>query len=94
MRPVKPPAEAKPAARGAVNAADAAACANCHAMDKLLANSRPGYRHFELVHGVVTERKLPCIACHGEMAPFRADSHKIDRVAQVQTCAVCHMGSQ
>jgi flavocytochrome c len=94
MRPVTPPAEAKPAARGAVSAADGDSCAKCHAMNKLLASSRPGYRHFELVHGAVMERKLPCVACHSEMAPFRADSHKIDRVAQVQTCAVCHMGSQ
>jgi flavocytochrome c len=94
MRIGNPPPETAQPIRAPVRAEDAAACLRCHAMPKLLATSRPGYRHFELVHQAVTERKLPCVACHAEMAPFRAGSHQIDRVAQVQTCAVCHLGKE
>ena len=78
----------------APKAADGAACLACHAIPKLLATERPGFRHFELVHGVVTERALPCLACHAEMSPFRTSAHKIDRTAQVRTCATCHMGRE
>lgn len=95
--PVAPNTQSDPPAKSSTSpskAADGAACLACHAMPKLLATERPGFRHFELVHGVVTERALPCLACHSEMTPFRAAAHKIDRLAQVHTCAVCHMGRE
>jgi len=95
--PMAPNTQSDPPAKSGTSpskAADGAACLACHAMPKLLATERPGFRHFELVHGVVAERDLPCLACHSEMTPFRAAAHKIDRLAQVRTCAVCHMGRE
>ncbi|MDZ7639396.1 MAG: FAD-dependent oxidoreductase [Bryobacterales bacterium] len=89
-----PSAAAKDAPSKEAVSAAGGACTTCHQMPKLLAAARPGFRHFELVHGVVMERKLPCAACHSEMTPFRAEAHKIDRVAQMRNCAVCHMGRE
>ncbi len=71
---------------------DDSQCHTCHNLEKLLASPRPGYQHFELVHGVVRDRNLRCIACHGEQSPFRADAHRIHRAAQMENCAFCHLG--
>ncbi len=67
-------------------------CRSCHNLDNLLAAPRKGYQHFELVHQVVRERMLSCVACHGEQSPFRADAHRIHRMAQTENCAFCHLG--
>lgn len=83
--PVPSMATPKPAA------GPAARCATCHPMEKLLAAPRKGYWHFERVHRAVAERHLPCANCHAEMSPFRAASHRIDRLAQITTCGVCHL---
>jgi uncharacterized protein len=71
---------------------DDSQCQTCHKLEKLLATPRPGYQHFELVHGAVRERNLRCIVCHAEQSPFRAQSHRIHRMAQTQNCALCHLG--
>lgn len=80
-----------PATRSSTNSGPAANCPTCHRMQNLLAAARKGYWHFERVHRVVEERKLPCLQCHAEMSPFRAASHKIDRLAQLNTCGFCHL---
>jgi hypothetical protein len=76
--PVSPPAPAAP-------------CVACHQMDSLLATPRKGFWHFERVHRRVAETKLECVACHAEMTPFRPERHRIDRVAQIDTCRHCHL---
>jgi predicted oxidoreductase len=83
---VGPTTPAPPAAPG-----PAVPCASCHAMDGLLARPRPGYWHFERVHDRVRASKKDCVACHVEMSPFQPGRHRIDRVAQIETCARCHL---
>jgi predicted oxidoreductase len=70
-----------------------AVCSSCHSLPKLLRSPRPGFYHFERAHAVVVERSLSCLTCHAEMTPFRTGHHKIDRSAQIDTCAVCHLSA-
>jgi hypothetical protein len=63
-------------------------------MPALTATSRPGYWHFERVHREVLDRAWPCTRCHKELSPFRAAGHTIDRIAQIDTCATCHVAPQ
>lgn len=70
------------------------ACTTCHSIDQLLASPRKGFWHFERVHTRVNESKQACVECHAEMSPFRAGEHKFDRVAQIDTCAYCHVPRQ
>ena len=70
-------------------------CMSCHALPALVAESRPGYWHFEKVHRVVLERMFSCNACHSEItgpADPPATMHRIDRANQMLTCATCHKG--
>lgn len=71
----------------------AATCNTCHDIAKLTATPRPGYWHFERSHKLVLSRKLNCVGCHAEMAPFRAASHKIDLQLQTSVCQHCHMST-
>ncbi|MCC7235826.1 MAG: FAD-dependent oxidoreductase [Bryobacterales bacterium] len=75
----------------AVNPAQAAACKSCHNLPAMIAQGRPGYWHFEQVHRLVASRDLNCTGCHAEMAPFRADSHRIDPQLQTSICQHCHV---
>jgi succinate dehydrogenase/fumarate reductase flavoprotein subunit len=68
-----------------------APCAACHQMNALLATPRAGFWHFERVHRRVAESQLECVACHAEMTPFRPERHRIDRVAQIDSCRHCHL---
>lgn len=68
-----------------------APCISCHAIDRLIATPRPGYWHFERVHRIVGESKMTCITCHADMSPFRGAAHRIDRVAQIDSCTHCHL---
>lgn len=69
----------------------AATCNGCHDVSKLVEAKRDGYWHFEQAHKLVLSRKWNCLGCHGEMAPFRAASHKIDRQVQTAVCQHCHI---
>ena len=69
-------------------------CESCHDVQALLATTRRGYEHFEKVHRVVVERRLACQDCHASMQPFREDSHVVDRVAQIEACASCHLARE
>ena len=71
--------------------APAVPCATCHQMEALLAKPRAGFWHFERVHRRVAESQLECVACHAEMTPFRPARHRIDRVAQIDSCSYCHL---
>lgn len=68
-----------------------ARCTTCHAIDRLIAAPRKGYWHFERVHRIVSESTMTCVTCHAEMSPFLPAAHKIDRVAQIDSCTHCHL---
>jgi len=66
-------------------------CTTCHEIKALIALRRPGYWHFERVHGLVIERKFDCLTCHkGISASFDPQTHKIDRMLQSNICSTCH----
>lgn len=75
----------------ATNAKFGTVCRGCHDMTKLVAANRSGYWHFEQVHKLVAERKWNCVGCHGEMMPYKAATHKIDRQVQTAVCQHCHI---
>ncbi|MCH7592152.1 MAG: FAD-binding protein, partial [Planctomycetes bacterium] len=58
---------------------DVDSCTSCHDMKSLLAEPRPGYWHFEKVHGAALVRQSACRQCHPELAPYQIDSHHVDR---------------
>lgn len=92
------PAPAKPApptrtirtAPPAASAKLAATCRGCHDLAKLVAAKQQGRWHFEHSHKLVLSRQWNCTGCHGEMAPFRPESHRIDRELQTAVCQHCH----
>ena len=63
--------------------ADSAQCTKCHDLEALVPAERPGYLHFELVHGVVLEQKAECVQCHGELFPYREDRHRTSPIRKV-----------
>ena len=70
-------------------------CLKCHELPKLLAESRPGYWHFEKVHRVVVAKNFECTKCHTELTPtYLPETHKINRLVQVQVCVTCHQGEE
>jgi flavocytochrome c len=66
-------------------------CQKCHDIEALVAKSRSGYWHFERSHRVVAARKYDCRQCHAELASSGPESHRINRLTQVDTCAFCHV---
>jgi uncharacterized protein len=98
LRDLKIPAEATSSTarldeRGTVAAPqlDSSVCNSCHNLKSLVNNERPGYWHFEHVHRVVIERRSECIQCHAKMGPPGGAGHRIDRLAQIDSCAYCHV---
>ena len=69
-------------------------CLRCHNLPSLIAESRPGYWHFQQSHRVVQERKLSCSECHTELASFPPEEHKIDKLVEVGSCNTCHSHAQ
>jgi predicted oxidoreductase len=61
---------------------------------QLVAQSRPGYLHFEKAHGVVLERNYDCARCHHETSPLALTEEQLDRRALIQACPVCHGGAK
>ena len=59
-----------------------------------IADSRPGYWHFEKVHAKVLEQKLDCRQCHGELSPYREDDHRINPRVLTAACMRCHTGRE
>jgi succinate dehydrogenase/fumarate reductase flavoprotein subunit len=84
-RPVTTPAAGKAALAGS--------CKICHDIPAMVATPRAGYWHFERSHTLVTKRGLNCMSCHVEMAPYRQETHRIDRALQTSACAQCHMNT-
>ena len=69
-------------------------CVDCHDVTDLLANSRPGYWHFEQSHRIVQERGTVCLQCHAELAPYRETHHKMNPKALTATCVRCHVAQE
>ncbi len=67
------------------------ACEGCHDLRALTARPRAGYWHFERVHRAVLDRGWTCTQCHGDLVPFNAATHRVDRLAQIDTCVACHV---
>ncbi len=70
--------------------ANTQACLKCHPLPALMSATRPGYRHFKLVHHLVLERQQRCGTCHPEFLPVGMQSHQFDRLTQLQNCVLCH----
>jgi len=56
----------------------------------LLARSRDGYWHFEMVHKTVVERRYECTLCHSAELPPAPLTTRRQRDAQTQVCTNCH----
>ncbi len=85
---------ARPAAPAAAKSAPypgTAYCQSCHALQVAIAKPRPGYSHFEKVHREVLSRKYECVQCHAELGRYKPYVHRIDRIAQIDTCRFCHV---
>ncbi len=74
--------------------ADVIGCSTCHDMESLLAEPRPGYWHFEKVHGKILERRIDCRQCHPELAPYRLEGHHINHQALAASCVRCHVAQE
>lgn len=74
----------------AANPKLASTCTGCHNLAGQVEAKRNGYWHFEHLHKLVLSRKLNCAGCHAEMAPFKAESHRMDRQLQTTVCQHCH----
>jgi predicted oxidoreductase len=59
---------------------------------QLITKPRPGYHHFEKVHGVVLDRGYDCARCHGSASPLALTETQLDRRALIQACPNCHGG--
>ena len=57
---------------------------------QLIAQPRPGYMHFEKVHGVVLDRNYDCARCHREPSPLALNAEQLDRHGLIQACVICH----
>ena len=77
-----------------IDSVDVQRCADCHDVAGDIADSRPGYWHFEKVHAKVLEQKLDCRQCHGELSPYREDDHRINPRVLTAACMRCHTGRE
>jgi flavocytochrome c len=66
-------------------------CLSCHDVATEVTKHAPGSAHFEAAHRVVLERNYQCVACHYIPMPFDAETHRIDPVAQIENCKMCHV---
>lgn len=81
----------QPVQTTAGNGASQSSCSQCHDIEAAVGKPRNGYWHFESAHRVALERKYDCLQCHAEITPYERDSHRINRLAQINTCAFCHV---
>lgn len=88
-----PSARPIPSPETAVVEGTAPSCMSCHDLPTQVHAARPGFWHFEKVHGVVLERQYDCMKCHAELGPSRIpETHHIDRISLVRACPTCHSG--
>lgn len=65
-------------------------CLSCHPLAADVKRNRPGFWHFEQSHAKVLDRRYACAKCHSDMAPYGAERHRLNRMALIQQCAICH----
>ena len=65
-------------------------CLKCHDVAKEIRQQRPGYWHYEQSHAKALSRQYPCSSCHGDLFPYRARAHRLDRASIVASCRACH----
>jgi flavocytochrome c len=65
-------------------------CVKCHDVRKDVTRRRAGYWHFEQSHTKALARAYACSSCHGDLFPYRASAHRLDRTAAVTYCRACH----
>lgn len=75
-------------------AAQTASCKSCHDMSELSSPPKDGYWHFSQVHRVTTDQGLDCRHCHGEMAPYREENHRMNRQTLTASCVRCHVAQE
>jgi predicted oxidoreductase len=68
----------------------AAECLRCHDVGKDVARQRAGYWHYEQSHTMVLARWYACSSCHGDLFPYRAAVHHLDRSSVMTYCRACH----
>lgn len=69
-------------------------CIDCHDVESLVKENRKGYWHFEKSHRVVLDRKLACLQCHAELAPYDEDVHRMNQLALTESCVSCHIAQE
>jgi len=67
-----------------------AECLKCHDVAKDVTQQRPGYWHYEQSHAKALSRQYVCASCHGDLFPYSASSHRLDRASAVTFCSACH----
>ena len=65
-------------------------CTKCHDVRHDVARRRAGYWHFEQSHAKALAREYRCASCHGDLFPYRAKAHRLDKLGIVGTCRSCH----
>jgi len=69
-------------------------CVDCHDLPALIAAPREGYWHFEVCHRAALERKLNCLQCHAELAPYTEAQHRINPASLTAACFACHVAEE
>jgi flavocytochrome c len=67
-----------------------AECLKCHDVAKDVKQQHPGFWHYEQSHAKVLSRQYACSSCHGDLFPYRATAHRLDRASVVTYCRACH----
>ena len=65
-------------------------CLKCHDVAKDVRQERAGYWHYAQSHAKALSRQYTCSSCHGDLFPYRATAHRLDRAAAVTYCRACH----
>lgn len=66
-------------------------CVSCHDLSALLAQKREGFWHFERAHSVVLDHHYECTLCHGDVGTPLTARHRINPLAQLESCRQCHL---
>jgi uncharacterized protein len=65
-------------------------CLQCHDVARQVRQQRAGYWHYEQSHTKALSREYECSSCHGDLFPYRADAHRLNRASMVTYCRACH----
>jgi predicted oxidoreductase len=89
--PVERRATAEPPAGEAQSGSGSLACRMCHTLPMGFFASRSGFWHFGRAHRMANDRGYDCRRCHGEIEMLRPWRHRIDRMAELSRCGLCHL---